>query len=826
MGDDVDPQMRLTIGKSIVSWLDVLLSQNLRESGLTWAITAHAFGNVQVRFVSRDSQSLSIQAAHEVVFGNRQKTAKRTAAPSVKRTAPKVASVTLSGDGLSAADVLAVTRMRVGDSFEFFRWQRDRERIEQLFRDRGYLQVQVSANRETVPDRDEAVALQYEVRRGLLTRLHVIGFLLPPAAMALMRTAWAQSVDDRFLRDDLLDRARDALVEQGYLWSDIRVTITSTDEALEKTAEVTITPGERAWFRRIVFHGRRELSDYEVRTAVKQSAAAEKAWRDPGVAVAAVEAHYRRRGFLDVQVTAAPVRLDGRIAQLPITIVEGPRYLLSAIDVRGAGAVDAARVRRWLRWRVGEPFNPADSDEARRRVEAGYAAEGFRLAKASLTRSIDPATTQVSVAVDVQPGSRSVVADVQVVGRGETRAAIVRRAIDMPLGSPASPATADRAQRRLYETEAFRSVNVKLEPIEGGGAPAPNPSEQPTRVVVALEEAPLYRLRYGIQFTDDLGPATELDDRRFGVSAELRRRNLFGTALNGALGGRWEHGNYSGRAALTIPTSVLWPALSTVYFKQSLTTHVGETGPVETVESSLIYQERLRLGQTFELSYGYGFTRELLRYAASINLPGAEGIPTHRANVFAALAWDRRDSIFNATKGWFHASSLEYGSPTIASDYSYFRYLLQQSLYRRVGPFVFAGALRTGVLTHVTGDDGQTYSVRFRTGGDRTVRGYSQESLTVAGDSGAMVGGRGLLIVNGEVRFPIWRWLKAAGFLDAGNAFDSPSHISFSELKVGAGFGIRLDTPYALFRLDLGFPVPQHSNTLIKRWYFSIGQAF
>jgi outer membrane protein insertion porin family len=827
MGDDVDPQMRLTIGKSIASWLDLLLSQNLRESGFTWAVTVHPVGSVQLRFVSRDSQSRSLQAAHEIVFGGRLK--RPAVAPRPKSApSPRVASVTVSGGGLPESDVLARSRVRAGGAFDFVEWQRDRERVEQLFRERGYLQAQVSAIRDVVPGRDDAIALRYQVRRGPLTRFQIVGFLLSAPAMAAMKSAWADSVDDRFLEQDLLERARAAMVDAGYLWSDVTVAITNAPDLQEKLAEVRIAPGERAWFRHISLHGRRQLSDYEVRQWLKESGTADRAWREPAAATAALEGYYRGRGFLDVKATAARPTLDGRIADLPITVVEGPRYLVSSIDIRGTGSVGANTVGGWLRWRVGDPFSPSREDEARKRVEAGLAADGYRLARAAVTHAIDAATGRVAVAVDVQPGKRSVVSELQVVGRNRTRAAIVRRAVDMPPGSPASGTAADRAQRRLYETEAFRSVDVKVEPIDAAPAPAASsgPSEQPTRVVVSLDEAPLYRLRYGIQFTDELGLATGFDDKRFGVSAELRRRNLFGTALNAAVGGRYEQGNYSARAALTIPTSVLWPSLSTLYFKQSFSTHVGETGPVETVESALTYQERLRLGRTSEVSYGYAFTRELVRYAASMNVPGLDYTPTHRANLFAALAWDRRDSIFNATRGWFHGSSVEIGSPTLASEFSYFRYLLQQSTYRRVGPFVFAGAVRTGVLTHLSGDDGQTYSVRFRTGGDRTIRGYAQDSLTAAGNEIDSTGGRALLILNGEVRFPLWHWLKGAAFLDAGNVFDTPSHISLGDLKVGTGFGLRLDTPYALFRLDLGFPVPQGPGPLVKRWYFSIGQAF
>jgi outer membrane translocation and assembly module TamA len=261
-----------------------------------------------------------------------------------------------------------------------------------------------------------------------------------------------------------------------------------------------------------------------------------------------------------------------------------------------------------------------------------------------------------------------------------------------------------------------------------------------------------------------------------------------------------------------------------LYFKQSLSTDAGDTGPVETVETSVTYQERWRLGQKSELSYGYAYTRENLQFGAATGV-AEDTTPTRRADLFAALAWDKRDTIFNATRGWFHSSSLEYGATPIGSDFTYLRYLFQQSVYRKLGPIVLAGATRTGVLVHLTGDDEESYSLRFRTGGDRTVRGYAEESLSAPGESGALVGGRAMLVLNGEVRFPVWRWLKGAAFLDAGNAFVDPQRIALNGLKIGTGLGVRLDTPYALFRLDVGFPVPQ-SGPLVQRWYFSIGQAF
>jgi outer membrane protein assembly factor BamA/autotransporter translocation and assembly factor TamB len=832
MGDDVDPQTRLTIGKAVGAWLDLLLSQNLRESGLTWAVTVHPRGSVDVRFISRDAKSQSVEVRHEIIFGQPASRGSAPTPPKTRKTGkalPRVASVTVSGGGLAEREVLDVTKVRTGDHFEFVEWQRDRERVERLFHSRGYLQVQVSATREPVSATDTSVALRYQVRRGSLSTLRVTGFTLPDRVIGEMKTAWARSVDDGFLEEQLRDRARGAMIDLGYLWPEITATVASTEEPREKTADVRITPGPRASRRTLVFTGRTAVPARDLRNELERSGSAAKAWREPAAVAATLEQFYRRKGFLTVTVTAAPPVFDGSTARLPITIAEGPQYVVSRIEVRGAGATPLATVYRWLGWRVGDPFDPTGQEAAARRIESGYAADGYRDARVVVAGVPMPGGSEVAVLATVQPGVRSVVGEVQVIGRGKTREVIVRHAIDLPVGSAASASTADRAQRRLYETEAFRSVDVQLVPMtDVPAAPAAStgagaaPPEQLTRVVVRLEEAPLYRLRYGVSLTDDLTVATQISDLRPGVSAELRRRNLFGTALGGAIGGRYEIDNWSVRGGLDIPSSVLWGALSSLYFKQSLSTDQGETGPIKTYETSLTYQDRWRIGQKSELSYGYTLTREQLRFGTE-ETGIVDAAPNRRGNLFAAVAWDRRDSVFNATRGFLHSSSVEYGAPILASDFSYFRYVFQQTYYRMVGGLVLAGAARIGLLTDVNATEDQTYTLRFRTGGAQTVRGYDQESLT-ASDHG--LGGRAMLVLNAELRFPVWRWVKGVAFLDAGNAFVDPSHISLGDLKVGTGLGLRLDTPYALFRLDIGFPVPQQSNTLIRRWYFSIGQMF
>jgi outer membrane protein insertion porin family len=81
-----------------------------------------------------------------------------------------------------------------------------------------------------------------------------------------------------------------------------------------------------------------------------------------------------------------------------------------------------------------------------------------------------------------------------------------------------------------------------------------------------------------------------------------------------------------------------------------------------------------------------------------------------------------------------------------------------------------------------------------------------------------------MLVVNGELRAPLFWRLGGVLFADAGNTFTQPQPIRFSDLAVGIGVGIRINTPLAPIRLDLGFPRrPGESG---PRWHFSIGQIF
>jgi outer membrane protein insertion porin family len=116
-------------------------------------------------------------------------------------------------------------------------------------------------------------------------------------------------------------------------------------------------------------------------------------------------------------------------------------------------------------------------------------------------------------------------------------------------------------------------------------------------------------------------------------------------------------------------------------------------------------------------------------------------------------------------------------------------------------------------------------SEKFFAGGGTTVRGFAEDGLGRQDSLGA-VGGNAMVIVNQEVRFPVYRWLRGVGFFDAGNVFASATDLSLTALEAGAGVGLRIDSPFALLRVDYGVPLSRRQEQPKGRWYFGIGHTF
>ena len=163
--------------------------------------------------------------------------------------------------------------------------------------------------------------------------------------------------------------------------------------------------------------------------------------------------------------------------------------------------------------------------------------------------------------------------------------------------------------------------------------------------------------------------------------------------------------------------------------------------------------------------------------------------------------------------------------PLLGSDFRTAKLLVQQLYFRPFHTLVLAARAQLGIEFS---SDALLETERFFLGGATTVRGFGENTLGPRNRDGVPIGGDGLVLLNGEARFPVRGWVQGVVFADAGNIFVGKRDLSLFDLKVGYGIGLRLASPFAMLRADVAFPAsPVAPGERRKtRFYIGIGHIF
>jgi len=115
-------------------------------------------------------------------------------------------------------------------------------------------------------------------------------------------------------------------------------------------------------------------------------------------------------------------------------------------------------------------------------------------------------------------------------------------------------------------------------------------------------------------------------------------------------------------------------------------------------------------------------------------------------------------------------------------------------------------------------------SERFFLGGVSNFRGFGYEE--VAGEDGT--GGNSLLLINNEIRYPLFRSFNLYGFtfVDVGNVYGDLSDTGKLNLRKTSGTGIYIPTPVGSFLFDIAFKLDRKSGEEPYRFEFSINTLF
>lgn len=839
---ETDPAARLTFGKNIRRNLEVVLSQSLRQSGgLTWIVSYIPRKSIEVRTVSLDNGDRLYDFRHDIAFGPATSGSETRAAPR-----PRVNVVDIQGAGADEETLRRRLRLSPGDRFTFFDWQRDRERLEAFYHERKQLEARITTRRVMTESNGEpAVSLSYSVRPGPRTTLTIEGFSFAGRVVAEMEQAWTNAVIDELLAEEVTTIAKGELADRGFVLPTVSVAFDTDERANEKHVRVRVDPGRQVSHRELDFHGNERLSQEELRAAISTPELARAVWLDSEHIRVALLSLYRRTGYLNAVIDVRPVTVDGDTAKRRIDVQEGDAFQIRDITIVGTRAQSAATVRETSGLSTGSPFSDAAIERGRNAIDASYRQRGFNDVAVTLQALAVPDAKQIDVLVNIEEGRRQRLSDIQTSGVNRTNPGLISRALKLDVGEPVNLADWYSARRRLYETGVFRSVDIEPERVEPAG-PGPQPAaedstDQLIRAKVSVTEWPRMRLRYGLEVNDErvTGGSTSRSfspepsgqsSRTFGagLASDFRIVNLFGRAVSSGVAARYTRDFRAVRTYLTSP-SLFGLAVTSNAFVSRSREQLGEASLTSrhfvTDKTDITLEQRVRPFGRLELSYRYALERN---HTFDLNPDPLNPLPFDVKVTIARLAStmlvDTRDDLVDASRGWFHSSDFEYGVSALGSDLRFVKYLLQQRYYRGIDRMVIAASARVGLATAF--DQVLIPSERFFAGGGNSVRGYAEDALSPRDVFGDTVGGNALLVLNGEVRFPIYKRIGGVGFLDAGRAFERVGDLGLLDLSLGSGFGLRVQTPVVLLRVDYGIPLDSGITPRTGRWFFSVGQAF
>ena len=821
VSSDVDPATRLTVSKRLRTKFELVFSENLEEDESTWIVIYRPVSGYEFRVSSEENTKEAFEFRQEITFGSGVSPRTRARAASVVED--KVRAVALAGDpGYSAEQVLAGTKLRPGHRFEFRAWLEDRDRIERFYRDSEYYTARVVPMRIAAEStgKERPVDLQYRIARGRRTVLEVTGYEGGDDLLNLLRQTWSENVVLDLLDDRLTKATRDHLIDAGFLRARIEVEVDRPDSDTER-ARVRIDPGSRTGSRELAFRGNEVLATQTLQELTASGRLDAKAWTDPGPLIAAIREAYAAKGYLAARVTIAPIEFADDVATLPIEIDEGRAAQVAAVQLTGVAPERRAGAHEAIALAVGSPFVAGADRSGRARLERYYRDLGFRDLQVETTATAASQGMDMALTFAVNEGPLHVISSVEIEGVQSTRPSLVSEAVQLTPGQPAGAAAVAATEKRLYELGTFRRAEVRLEPIP---APGPVQGTLPVKATISLEETRRFQLRYGLELSSEYNSALDQRTDALGVAADIRDRNFLGRGMSLGGGLRYEPDLRSARALFSVPTLRRRPIRTNLFLTSRGEEQKDEQLTAREDEVNLTIEQRWRVSRAVEYSWGYSrdWRDVRLSHVTGGETLGFDGI---LASLNGAAVIDRRDSFFDAKRGWFGSVSLQWGQRQFGSDVDYLRMLIRGSYYQPLGPVVLAGNVRWGRLEPLGRPLTLTiFDLFFNAGGTESVRGYPQDALSAYSFFDAPLGGTKLLVSNAELRAPLFWRLSGVLFADAGNTFTNAQPIRLNELGVGLGFGLRIKTPLAPIRIDLGFP--RSFGETGVRWHFSIGQMF
>lgn len=603
------------------------------------------------------------------------------------------------------------------------------------------------------------------------------------------------------------------------IFSFLTIPFTTLGDADDTVLPTPINPEPTYLIRQITFEGNEYLNRKQLAHRIGVDAGQPYDKGEILEGLNHITAEYRKNGFISVAIRPEIDVISTDQVRIRVHIDEGVQVRTGEITFDGFQLFSVRELRRELRLRKGSPFSHSALEQGIERILALYSEHGYPKVEIHPTDfHLSSAGGTIDFHLQIREGDLIRIGEVKLSGLKKTKADVVRRELPIQAGDVFNQREIDQSFHRLVNLGYFYEVNPAV--LEPGNA-----SDE------IVFNAHLTEARTG-RFSGVIGyapPTSQFENapQLTGV-IEASETNLLGTGRRANF--FWKSGLIS---TLQIGYEEPWPFGKPfkIGVEFSRLKQRNQFTDAESKEQSTRLIVATRFRSLFEGSLALSYKQIELPSLAAPFTPtnstdpfsqlgsqsqlkstadGADPIFGENGvkyGVTLSLARDSRDYFLNPTRGRRDHIAFEFSR----GDFKLRKLWLD---FQQYFPTWRKQVIAIGLHGAAAWGENIPPTELFYLGGANTLRGYDEDWFS----------GPRRVHANIEYRFLTGRTSQIFAFVDLGSVTDIDQPTKLDPLRVGYGFGMRLESKGGALRMDYG--LAKGSSALQGKIHVNLGTTF
>ncbi|MCP3968076.1 MAG: outer membrane protein assembly factor BamA [Lentisphaerae bacterium] len=532
---------------------------------------------------------------------------------------------------------------------------------------------------------------------------------------------------------------------------------------------------------------------------------------------------YWEYGYLDFKVEKVLVvqgKDDPEYVDITFKCYEGKPYKVGKISIAGNKIFKDSELLPLMTQRKGEVYNTDRAKRSSEAIQNAYESLGYADIGVREVRLPNFKTHIVDIEYVVNEGRKYTVKDVIISGNNITKDKVIRRELVIQPGDPLDKNRLKASKERLMGMGYFKkveAVSVSSNEIGSKNVNFEVQEKKPFQFKVGGGFSSYYSLVGMAEITNNNFDLFDPENYFSGGGQRLRLQALVGLQRN------------------SLNLNFVEPWLFDIPLRLAF------DGYWNTVQYDFWDETRIGFRTTLSKKVLDDFTTASAGYKLeNVNVSNIDSDRSQELRDQSGHQWvsqfslllnrDTRDSLSAPTNG-YQLSTLGAISPRIlGSSNNFYRLEAKGSYYFSLleKALIFHLGGKVGQLSDFNRNNEAPLFERYFLGGGETIRGFPYRSIAPVDSNEDAIGGQSMLLLTATMTHPIYKFIRGAIFVDAGNVWANSYNFQLNKLNVGVGYGLRIKVPYlqAPIQLDLAYPVVNSVPGLSRKLRFHFNMGF